>query len=376
MKKIPVLFLAFAFLMLLPAYISASDKPVEAPDVKFIVNNRPVKLADVPLGISGRTLLPLRETLVSLGVPDDGEHIKWDAKDRSVTVVYGGSTIYLKLDSKTALVNGKTAVLDVAPIGYAPNQKVYIPVGFISNAVGKEVVWDRDTRTVLIKDRDKYAEMKSVLNKIDAAMNGIEKVRLTSRMKLNIAKQGSNINLDASLKEELDKKAGVLRSVTEMPLFGGNVSFSAFYRENAGYIKEASGGSWKKTPMKESDFKALLSEDVSLAAINSLEVMAASLERSEAGKKGEYLLTGALYPVRLASGMAKRAGVTDLSPENCRFEAALDEETDLVKSIHAEFSGKAGPVNSKSAVTAVVDVEYADYNGTFEIATPEDLPAS
>ena len=373
MKRIFAIIMTFAMLMLLPVFVSAADKPVEMPDIKFKVNNQLEKLTDVPLGINGRTLLPLRAVLVSLGVPNDVEHIKWNGKENSVTVINGSKTIYLKLGSKTAYINNVAFALDAAPLIYERNQRVYIPVRFISNAVDKEVAWDGDTRSVLIRDRDKYVEMKSILDKIDIAMSNIERVRLNSKMKLNITKQASKINLDVSIKEELDKKAGLLYSVTEMPIFGGNVSFSAFYKDNMEYVKDTAGGKWEKSLMTESDFKKLISEDISLTAINNVELLAASLERQKSPAKGEYLLTGSVYSKGFASNLGKSVNIRNLVPESCQFEAVIDESTNLVKKLHAEFSGTADSGSSSSDVSAVIDVEYTDYDDAFEIQTPIDL---
>lgn len=373
MKRIFAIILTSAILMFLPVFVSAADKPVEMPDIKFKVNNRITMLADVPLGVSGRTLLPLRAVLVSLGVPDDVEHIKWDDKDKSVTVINGSKTIYLKAGSKTALIDNKAVTLDAAPLIYEKNNRTYIPVRFISNAVGKEVAWDGVARAVLIRDQDKYAEMKSVLDKIDLAMSNIERVRLTSKMELDMTKQDSEVNLDISIKEEIDKRAGLLYSITEMPLFGGNISFSAFYKDNMEYIRDASDSNWEKTLMSGSAFKALISEDVSLTAINDIEVMAASLEKQESQVKGEYILKGTLYSKGLAANISKRASIRNMVPESYQFEAIVDDDSNLVKKLHAEFNGKADSGSSKSAVSAVIDAEYSDYNGAFEIKTPDGL---
>lgn len=373
MKRILSVIIISAMLMFPPDIACAAGKPVEMPDIKFIVNNRLEKLADVPLGIGGRTLLPLRAALVCLGVPDDNEHIKWNAKKNSVTVVNGGKTIYLKLGSKTAYINGAAFVLDAAPIRYSRNRSVYIPVRFIPNAVDKEVVWDGETRSVLIRDRDKYAGMKSILGKIDTAMKNVKRVRIASKMKLDIIKQTARMKLDVSLKEELDRKAGLLYSVTEMPLFGGSVSFSAFYKDNTEYVRNGSSSKWEKTLMEEGDFKKLLSEDVSLTTVNNMDVMAASLERQKSPKKGEYLLYGSLYSKGFAATLARSAGIRDVIPESYRFEAVIDEGTYHVKRLHAEFSGKADSGSVRSNVSAAVDIEYKDYNGAFEIKTPDDL---
>ena len=94
---------------------AAADEPVEIPDVRFVINGNPIVLSDVPIGLNSRTMLPLREVLVSLGVPNDDEHIMWNGEDKSVTVNYNDSRIYLKVDSKTAYINGNAIELDAAP---------------------------------------------------------------------------------------------------------------------------------------------------------------------------------------------------------------------------------------------------------------------
>lgn len=373
MKRIFAIIMTSVMLVLLPAFVSAAEKPIEMPDIRFYVNNQLEKLADVPLGMNGRTLLPLRAALVSLGVPNDNEHIKWNGKDNSVTVINGGKTIFLKLGSKIAYINDTSFDLDAAPLRYERNQRVYIPVRFISNAVDKEVAWDGETRSVLIRDSDKYAEMKSILNRIDIAMSNIKRVRLDSKMKLNFTKQTSKINMAVSIKEEIDKKAGLLFSVTEMPLFGGFLSFSSFCKNNTEYIKDASSNDWEKVIMKESDFNTMLSEDVSLTTINNMQVMAVSLNKLNSPEKGEYLLKGSLYSKGFALNICEKADIRNLVPESYLFEAVIDEDTNLVRKLHSEFNGKADSGSSRCDVAAVVDVEYTDYDGAFEIKTPEGL---
>lgn len=354
MKKF-IAIIIYAMLMLLPSYVYAVDKTVEMPDIKFVVNNQLVKLAEVPLEINGRVLLPLQASLINLGVPS--KHIKLNRKDNTVTVVNGAKTVYLNLDSKTACIN----------------KIVYIPIQFISNVVDKEVVWDGDTRSILIRDRDKYAKMRSILEKINISMNNIDRVKLISKMKLKIAKKSSIMNLDVSMSEEIDKKAGLLYSATVMPLFGRNISFSAFYKDNLEYIKDVSSGKWDKSLMDEKDFKELISEDVDLNAINNFEVMAASLNRQKSNAKGEYLLTGSLYSKGFAENLGKSADISKFIPESYRFEAVIDESTNLVKKVHAEFSGTGDSGSSRSDVSVAIDVDYKDYNGTFKIKTPDDL---
>lgn len=57
--------------------------------------------------------------------------------------------IVLKIDSKTAKVDGKQIELDVAPI--IKNGRTLVPIRFISEALGCDVEWDNLTREVIIK---------------------------------------------------------------------------------------------------------------------------------------------------------------------------------------------------------------------------------
>jgi len=93
-------------------------------------------------------LLPFREILKNLGVPDDDKHIIWDGKNRTVTVKKDNITILLTIGKNTALVNGKEYVLDVAPIIY--NDRTYIPTRFIAESLNKKVLWDGEKQIVSI----------------------------------------------------------------------------------------------------------------------------------------------------------------------------------------------------------------------------------
>jgi trimeric autotransporter adhesin len=68
-----------------------------------------------------------------------------------------GTKILLTLDKKTALVNGKKAALDVAPI--ALDGVTYLPFRFVADAMGGQVVWDNTRKQVTALRGDKLLEM-------------------------------------------------------------------------------------------------------------------------------------------------------------------------------------------------------------------------
>lgn len=62
--------------------------------------------------------------------------------------------IKLKIGSKVYEVNGNAWVMDVAP--FLQNDRTFVPVRFVSEALGYDVAWDEKTGTVTISDKVRY----------------------------------------------------------------------------------------------------------------------------------------------------------------------------------------------------------------------------
>ncbi len=115
-------------------------------DVTVLVNGKKV-VSDVPAAIvSDRTMLPFRAVFNALGVEDDA--IKWNQNSRSIEVNSGGKYIFLAVGSPGALVDDALITLDALP--YIENSRTFVPVRFVSEALGANVKWDENTRTVTI----------------------------------------------------------------------------------------------------------------------------------------------------------------------------------------------------------------------------------
>jgi len=96
-----------------------------------------------PIIKNGRTLLPIRTLIESLGGT-----VEWDAKEQKVTITLNGHSIVLWIGKTTALVDGSKTTLDVAPI--IINGRTYLPLRFISEHLGGSVDWDPTTQTITI----------------------------------------------------------------------------------------------------------------------------------------------------------------------------------------------------------------------------------
>ncbi|MGC8979296.1 stalk domain-containing protein [Caldisericum sp.] len=110
--------------------VNGTSKKIDAQGSKPIIKN-------------GRTLLPIRTLIESLGGT-----VEWNAKEQKVTITLNGHSMILWIGKTTALVDSSKAPLDVAP--QIINGRTYIPLRFVSEHLGASVNWDDKTQTITI----------------------------------------------------------------------------------------------------------------------------------------------------------------------------------------------------------------------------------
>lgn len=86
-----------------------------------------------------------------------GLEVGWDNETRTITGISEGKEIILKLDSKEAKVNGINKTLDVP--AKAINGRTLVPVRFIAESLEMNVVWNQESKTVKIS-KDNIIEWK------------------------------------------------------------------------------------------------------------------------------------------------------------------------------------------------------------------------
>lgn len=109
--------------------------------VTVVVNNRPLPTEPPAVIRDGRTLLPLRAVLESLGAT-----VRWQAATQTVTAVRADTTVQMTIGDPTAHIDDRAVRLDVPPqlIGGV----TYVPVRFPAEAFGADVGWDPATQVV------------------------------------------------------------------------------------------------------------------------------------------------------------------------------------------------------------------------------------
>lgn len=112
--------------------------------IKVNVDGSPVVFSSTgPQKIGGRVLVPLRGVMEKIGA-----FVGWDSATRTVTAQKGDIDLSMRLGDRTAVVNGRTVTLDVP--AQSINGVTMVPLRFMGETLGAEVIWDAATETINI----------------------------------------------------------------------------------------------------------------------------------------------------------------------------------------------------------------------------------
>lgn len=135
---------------------SVKDPYHTQPTVKTVkVNVAPV----IKLKINGSYVsadvspyLSNDRTMVPIRVVSEalGADVDWNQDSRTVTIQKGGKVIVLTIDSEQASVDGQEVVLDAPALIY--QSRTFVPIRFVSENIGWNVQWDPDEYIVLVQN--------------------------------------------------------------------------------------------------------------------------------------------------------------------------------------------------------------------------------
>ena len=92
---------------------------------------------------SERTLVPMRDIFDAVGAV-----VQWDETTKTVIAVKGNSFVTLQIGSPKAFINSESHTLDVNAV--IKDDKTFVPLRFVSEALGAEIEWDNDNYAVKI----------------------------------------------------------------------------------------------------------------------------------------------------------------------------------------------------------------------------------
>lgn len=141
MKKILSLVVILSLLLGLVGLVSGSS------DITVYVESERLHLEDPPIIKDGRTLAPMRHFFAALGAT-----VTWDSNTITAIGKRGTTEVKITIGSARPTINGQAAVIDVP--AQIVNGRTYIPLRFVGEALGDNVVWSGATRTITVTRGD------------------------------------------------------------------------------------------------------------------------------------------------------------------------------------------------------------------------------
>jgi len=110
--------------------------------ISITLNGAPIATDVAPyVDSNNRTMVPARFVSEALGAD-----VSWDEATETVTIKKTGTTITLKIGSDTLYKNGAATKMDTAAV--LTEERTFVPVRFIAEALGLKVEWDEENMTV------------------------------------------------------------------------------------------------------------------------------------------------------------------------------------------------------------------------------------
>ena len=145
MKKIISLALILVLILSFGTVIKASETKIE-----IVINGEYITLDSDPVIVNDRTLVPIRAIAEKLEY-----NVEWKAEERAVLINNDEVLLLFEIDSPYMLEihfdKQESKELDVAP--QILNDRTYMPLRAVGEALGCDVDWDEENRTVIIENK-------------------------------------------------------------------------------------------------------------------------------------------------------------------------------------------------------------------------------
>ena len=116
------------------------------PDiVEIVYRNKKIAFDSAPFIENGTTFVPVRFVVEAMGLTP-----VWNGEARTVTIFSSAASIVIYVDTNNVSLNGST--MELLANSRIVGGRTMVPLRFVSESLGKRVVWDGVTKTVYIYD--------------------------------------------------------------------------------------------------------------------------------------------------------------------------------------------------------------------------------
>lgn len=136
------------FLLLSIMLLVITQSVFATSDITIQIDGHIEEFSPGPVIENGSTLVPMRAFFETMGAKVD-----WNDDTKSITARRGSTLIGLTIGNLESYINGNKYYLSIRP--KIIDDKTYVPLRFIGESLGAEVLWNGNTRTISIKDKTK-----------------------------------------------------------------------------------------------------------------------------------------------------------------------------------------------------------------------------
>ncbi|MGB5823831.1 MAG: copper amine oxidase N-terminal domain-containing protein [Proteocatella sp.] len=115
----------------------------KSSNIRVIIDGKQVMFDVSPQAINGRIMVPMSTIFRELGLT-----VSWDSATKTAEGTNSDISIVFTINSNKALVNGQEQILDVP--ARAINNKTMIPLRFLSENMGYNIVWIQSSNLILM----------------------------------------------------------------------------------------------------------------------------------------------------------------------------------------------------------------------------------
>lgn len=147
-KKIKILkWSQFYILLAVLMFIQLSSPEALATDEpKLLLDGQDITAITEPVIENNRTLVPIRFIAEQLGA-----QVNWNGEDWTVKIEKDNTSVLLRINSRLVIYENTEKIYSLCDVPPKTiNQRTYVPLRLVSNALGVGVEWDADSHTIVM----------------------------------------------------------------------------------------------------------------------------------------------------------------------------------------------------------------------------------
>lgn len=126
--------------------------------IQIYVNQSLLQLDVEPVIVDSRTMVPFRAIFEAVGAK-----VSWNSETQTASGIKDNTEIQLTINQNVGVVNNIPTPLDASPI--ILNGRTMVPVRFVSENMGFNVLWDGSTRTIYLDNQGTNLTLDDVIAK-------------------------------------------------------------------------------------------------------------------------------------------------------------------------------------------------------------------